>query len=171
MFSYFLHYKAYIFVHCLATFLNTLLFLSANPEFVLSKRGVRLINMNGYMFSKHISRTIAEGVCKIRWYCQTHHSAGCKAVIFTIDDNFNSFLRDPKNLYFIWCLFIIFTVNYVISRRGRRLLQLNGYTYSFTPSKRGKTRWRCSTHNHHGCRAVVHTCDERLVYTYEVHNH
>lgn len=49
--------------------------------FVPSKRGNKGIQLNGYRFTKH--RTIG---LKVRWYCSTHHSRGCSAVIYTVDD-------------------------------------------------------------------------------------
>ncbi|CAH2040266.1 unnamed protein product, partial [Iphiclides podalirius] len=50
------------------------------PFFTTTTRGARIIYLEGYRFSRH-----RESGVKTRWYCTTHHSRGCPAVIFTID--------------------------------------------------------------------------------------
>ncbi|KOB68644.1 Uncharacterized protein OBRU01_18001 [Operophtera brumata] len=43
--------------------------------------------------------------------------------------------------------------NFVLSRRGKNLLIVGGYTFCVKVNG-AKTRWVCSTHNHRGCRAT-----------------
>ncbi|CAH2085732.1 unnamed protein product [Euphydryas editha] len=62
-------------------------------------------------------------------------------------------------------------IEFVTSRRGRRMIKLNGYTYSATPKMGLKIRWKCSTHQHHGCRAALVTVNEEIVLTNENHIH
>lgn len=62
---------------------------------------------------------------------------------------------------------------FVESRRGRQLIQLGRYTFGMQrlSSCRAKTRWMCSTHNSRGCKAVIHTVDEEIVFVKNNHNH
>ncbi|CAH2040270.1 unnamed protein product, partial [Iphiclides podalirius] len=46
-----------------------------------SARGAPIITIGGYRFSQH--KRIGE---KTRWFCGSHHSKRCKAVIYTIED-------------------------------------------------------------------------------------
>lgn len=51
------------------------------PIFLQSLRGKRQIKLNGYKYSEQKLTTLSS-----RWYCSSHHSKGCKAVLKTIDD-------------------------------------------------------------------------------------
>ncbi|KAH9631452.1 hypothetical protein HF086_014297 [Spodoptera exigua] len=64
-----------------------------------------------------------------------------------------------------------FTVEFIRSHKGNRLILYNGYTYYGVPSKTAKQRWRCSTHVPQGCRAFIITINEELTYCNEQHNH
>lgn len=69
---------------------------------------------------------------------------------------------------FIKCLI---SVEYVRSRRGKLMLKVNGYTYSSTPGVGLKKRWKCSTHQHLGCKGSVHTVNEQVLKVNETHDH
>ncbi|KAL0831912.1 hypothetical protein ABMA28_001431 [Loxostege sticticalis] len=60
---------------------------------------------------------------------------------------------------------------YVTSKRGRRLIKQNGYTYYFQTITGQKMRWLCSTHSHVGCRAKIHTIGDEIVAVKEEHTH
>ncbi|XP_041968301.1 protein tramtrack, beta isoform-like isoform X44 [Aricia agestis] len=62
---------------------------------------------------------------------------------------------------------------YVLSKRNKKMILLNGYTYSSQRVKNMgiKSRWKCSTHNHCGCRAVLHTIGDQIVLARENHSH
>lgn len=62
-------------------------------------------------------------------------------------------------------------MTYVLSQKGKRLIQLNGYTYSATRAIGAKVRWKCSTHQHRGCYASIHTVDDEVVKINENHDH
>lgn len=68
-------------------------------------------------------------------------------------------------------MFIFFPVKYVLSRRGKQLLSINGYTFCAQSTSQHKIRWICSTHNNRGCYAVVHTIDSEIVKIKNEHNH
>ncbi|KAL0881516.1 hypothetical protein ABMA27_001367 [Loxostege sticticalis] len=70
------------------------------------------------------------------------------------------------------CVFVLGSIQIVMSKRGKPLLCVDGYTYfkERTTSK-GKTRWCCSTHVPRGCRATIHTTDTEIIRTNTVHNH
>ncbi|CAH2040269.1 unnamed protein product, partial [Iphiclides podalirius] len=50
------------------------------PYYEVTARGSRVIALGGYRFSKHSVVGL-----KTRWFCGSHHSKGCKAVIFTVE--------------------------------------------------------------------------------------
>lgn len=58
-----------------------------------------------------------------------------------------------------------------MSRRGKPLIQINGYTYSSLPSRTEKIRWRCSTDCRKGCHAHVFTLDGSVLEVDSKHNH
>ncbi|CAH2267908.1 jg8371 [Pararge aegeria aegeria] len=62
-------------------------------------------------------------------------------------------------------------VTYVTSRRGKKLLSINGFTFCVQSTSGHKTRWICSTHNHKQCRAVVHTVEGQILKLNNNHNH
>lgn len=66
---------------------------------------------------------------------------------------------------------VFFTANFVTSRGGKLLIELQGYTYCKAPCKGPKVRWRCSTHNSVGCRAILYTIEDLVVLTKHEHNH
>lgn len=66
---------------------------------------------------------------------------------------------------------VFFTANFVTSRYGKQLIELDGYTYCSTPSKGLKVRWRCSTHKHAGCRATLYTVENHVIFIKNEHNH
>uniref|UniRef100_A0A2H1VTK0 SFRICE_007502 n=1 Tax=Spodoptera frugiperda TaxID=7108 RepID=A0A2H1VTK0_SPOFR len=53
--------------------------------------------------------------------------------------------------------------SYVMSRRGKCLIYIGGYTFCKQHVSGPKARWVCSTHNHKRCRATVHTIDNEIV--------
>lgn len=61
-----------------------ILYLSVPPtyEFVSTSRGTRILSLKGYRFTKQDYSTMSN---KSRWRC-CRHSFGCKAAVFTIDD-------------------------------------------------------------------------------------
>ncbi|KAL0831916.1 hypothetical protein ABMA28_001435 [Loxostege sticticalis] len=64
---------------------------------------------------------------------------------------------------------------FVMSRKGKSLISLDGYTYynkrkSLTHEE-VKKRWVCSTHFHRGCRAVIYTVQDIIVAAKKEHNH
>lgn len=70
--------------------------------------------------------------------------------------------------------FVLFSAiaNFITSRRGNQLILLSGYTfYKFKTSKKQTSMWMCSTHRGKGCKAVVHTVNDRIISLKKVHNH
>ncbi|KAJ8724552.1 hypothetical protein PYW08_016026 [Mythimna loreyi] len=51
--------------------------------FCETKRGARVLLMEGFMFYRH-----RDTGRKTRWYCATHYRLGCKAKIFTVEESF-----------------------------------------------------------------------------------
>ncbi|XP_060802042.1 protein tramtrack, beta isoform isoform X8 [Amyelois transitella] len=54
-------------------------------------------------------------------------------------------------------------VEFLLSKKQKRLIKLAGYTYSATPSKSLKVRWKCSTHQPQGCNASLYTVDDNVI--------
>lgn len=66
----------------------------------------------------------------------------------------------------MWC----FTVEFVISNRGRRHMRLGGFSFyaeKVFPEK-SKVRWRCTRRT---CRAYAHTLHDRIFALSNVHSH
>ncbi|XP_039750451.1 protein tramtrack, beta isoform isoform X48 [Pararge aegeria] len=62
-------------------------------------------------------------------------------------------------------------VEYVISQKGKRMIKMNGYTYSSVKSVGAKTRWKCSTHQHRGCQGALHTIEDEVIFIKDTHTH
>ncbi|KAJ8724548.1 hypothetical protein PYW08_016022 [Mythimna loreyi] len=133
--------------------MNIFLFLAT---FITSRRGKKMIRFNGYNFNQVRARG-----ARIRWACSTHHRFGCKAAIRTIDDIIVAVNENHEHK----------ALRYVLSQRGRRMIQVNGFTYSLLPSKSRKKRWRCSTHSPNGCHAHVFTLDDLVIAVNGIHEH
>ena len=60
-----------------------------------------------------------------------------------------------------------------MSKRGKTLIKLGGYTYNSTAPtvKKGDVRWRCSTHYTKGCKAYLITVGDEIVQFDETHEH
>ncbi|KPJ13092.1 FLYWCH-type zinc finger-containing protein 1 [Papilio machaon] len=52
-----------------------------SPVFSTTSKGARMILWSGYKF---LRQRVNDG--KTRWWCGTHNKKGCKAVIFTVED-------------------------------------------------------------------------------------
>ena len=79
------------------------------------------------------------------------------------------------------------SVQYIWSRKGKRLIELHGYTYhqsrkEIIMEKGGgtngesnveklKIRWRCSTHYPKGCRAFIITEGNLIIALQDYHTH
>ncbi|CAH2267913.1 jg8376 [Pararge aegeria aegeria] len=128
-------------------------------EYVISQKGKRMIKMNGYTYS-----SVKSVGAKTRWKCSTHQHRGCQGALHTIEDEV-IFIKDththPE----------VFRAEYVQSKRGKKLIKLNNYTY-YSASRDGpKTRWRCSTHASCGCNACLYTFKDEIVGLKDFHNH
>jgi hypothetical protein len=70
--------------------------------------------------------------------------------------------------------YICFSAQFVLSKKGRRLIKYLGYTYYYQMALGAngqKGRWLCSTHNHSTCRAKLHTIDDVIVSVKGGHDH
>lgn len=64
------------------------------------------------------------------------------------------------------------TSSYVYSRRGNKLLLVEGYSfYRQTSTTSNRARWLCATHYKKGCRAIVHTVGDSILSVRREHNH
>ncbi|XP_028163502.1 uncharacterized protein LOC114355042 [Ostrinia furnacalis] len=59
----------------------------------------------------------------------------------------------------------------VMSRKGKPMIKIGGYSYKSVPSNTPKTRWVCSTHHNQGCRANVITFDSEIIKSNTKHTH
>uniref|UniRef100_A0A2H1VTN6 SFRICE_007500 n=1 Tax=Spodoptera frugiperda TaxID=7108 RepID=A0A2H1VTN6_SPOFR len=59
-------------------------------------------------------------------------------------------------------------IQYRISKRGHRMLLINGYTFTKNTETNHKTRWRCSIRT---CSARVHTIEDVVVLALLEHKH
>lgn len=49
--------------------------------FITTERGARVLTVGGFKFHKH-----RVNGPRIRWYCGTHNTKGCRANVHTLDD-------------------------------------------------------------------------------------
>ncbi|PZC77005.1 hypothetical protein B5X24_HaOG203956 [Helicoverpa armigera] len=59
--------------------------------------------------------------------------------------------------------------SFTTSRRGKRMISLNGYNYYQVRVNGRRSRWACSTHHRNGCRAAIKTVDDVIVFINEDH--
>ncbi|KAI8421102.1 hypothetical protein MSG28_008205, partial [Choristoneura fumiferana] len=131
----------------------------------------RWIRLNGYLYSYHIRREMA-GFVKTRWYCTTHHSRGCRASLYTIEDqivscktehNHESVAMPSRDLNTYSQPYFFSTTS-----KGSRFLIIDGYKYHLHKSGTGtvtptsKLRWRCSKFRT-GCKAIAHTVLDEII--------
>ncbi|CAH2040274.1 unnamed protein product, partial [Iphiclides podalirius] len=64
-----------------------------------------------------------------------------------------------------------FPVEFVMSKKGRSLVKLKGYTYYSARRTGPKVQWRCSTNHRSNCNAVLYTVDNKIVTIKKRHNH
>ncbi|GBP31417.1 hypothetical protein EVAR_17906_1 [Eumeta japonica] len=61
---------------------------------------------------------------------------------------------------------------YIISARGNKQLKINNYRYRVdrkTHHSKGKTRWRCLSHDRFSCKAHVYTVEDEIVFMNDMH--
>ncbi|KOB65077.1 Modifier of mdg4 [Operophtera brumata] len=69
-------------------------------------------------------------------------------------------------------LILFSEITMTTSQKGRHLLLVSGYRFSKQQVCGKKIHWKCSTHQQHGCRAVIHTLEDMTVIKCNnVHNH
>lgn len=68
-------------------------------------------------------------------------------------------------------MFLLVLVKYVMSRRGKCLLNVDGFTFCIKTVSGVQTRWVCSTHNNKKCHAEAYTVDDEIIKINNIHNH
>ncbi|KOB72841.1 Modifier of mdg4 [Operophtera brumata] len=96
---------------------------------------------------------------KTYWRCSTHLKSGCRAVLHTLEDT--------------TIIGICFSeIKFIESQKGRRMILALGYRFRKTKVMGAKTHWKCSTHEHMKCRAVIHTVNDSTIIKFNnEHNH
>ncbi|KOB67180.1 Modifier of mdg4 [Operophtera brumata] len=65
-----------------------------------------------------------------------------------------------------------FQITFTTSRRGYPIIVVSGYRFRKVTSNAFKVYWKCSANLNHGCRAVIHTLqDKTIIKCHNVHNH
>lgn len=64
-----------------------------------------------------------------------------------------------------------FSALYINSQRGNKLLLVNSYTYSYQKTYASGERWKCSTHQHKGCKAYIYVNSDKISSLNGSHNH
>lgn len=67
--------------------------------------------------------------------------------------------------------FLFLLARFVTSRRGKRMIRLNGYNFYLARMIGSKSRWACSTHHRFGCRAAIITVDDMITSLNTDHMH
>ncbi|CAH2227100.1 jg26712 [Pararge aegeria aegeria] len=136
---------------------------------------------------------------KTRWFCGSHHSKGCKAVILTVEDQIPSSeeakrasdqglplqrvpyygtkvdLKKKINLLTFICTQDIrrieAAITFATTRRGARILIVHGYKFHKHRLSGFKVRWYCGTHHNRGCKAAISTIGNEIIKYNNNHNH
>ncbi|VVC90625.1 unnamed protein product [Leptidea sinapis] len=163
-------------------------------EYETNARGNQLIRSRGYTYYAQKKMNIG-GMDKIRWRCSTHAPRGCRAALTTYNNQvIKSYMEhnhDPvykKNVHnplksisqedeFVYTKTVRDgTPTYVESKKGKRLILLNGYTYYVKRYRKlhehyVKIIWYCSTHAARGCTAAIVTLNGVMAFVKDNHNH
>ncbi|KAI8421100.1 hypothetical protein MSG28_008205 [Choristoneura fumiferana] len=139
---------------------------------------IAAIRLNGYLYSYHIRREMA-GFVKTRWYCTTHHSRGCRASLYTIEDqivscktehNHESVAMPSRDLN----TYSSMRYKFEKSTKGTRVLVIDGYRFNSRSKSNksfyAKVMWRCSR-NRAGCKVCAYTFEDQLLVVKKQHNH
>lgn len=70
----------------------------------------------------------------------------------------------------MFTIYFSFTVEFLKSQKGKRILRFKGYTY-YSQYVGLKTRWLCSTHYPKGCRASIYTINDKVIKVAGEHIH
>ncbi|KPJ13086.1 hypothetical protein RR48_05195 [Papilio machaon] len=140
--------------------------------FVTSLKGKKLVVLDGYTYS--LSKKTEGG--KKRWRCSTHHSKGCKANLYTIEDAIVLYdaVHNHHQSQYTRTLLNNLKPYFYNSLTGSRRLRLGQYSFRMQPPHRAsqlKRRWLCATHSWQGCKALVITIDDEIVSERNEHNH
>uniref|UniRef100_A0A2H1VGK0 SFRICE_004212 n=1 Tax=Spodoptera frugiperda TaxID=7108 RepID=A0A2H1VGK0_SPOFR len=132
--------------------------MNNGPRFVLSMKGRRMLKLNRYTY---YPTSIGP---KIRWRCSSQ--SGCKATVHTYEDHIislnESHTHPPK--YIRKSRIYKTRLSYKFSRRGNKLLVLNGYTFYHQKTyANSKARWVC-TRIRKGCRSYIQTFHDVVIY-------
>ncbi|KAJ8718897.1 hypothetical protein PYW07_016453 [Mythimna separata] len=114
------------------------------PVFTMSSRGGRILRLSGHRLRQQYSRN-----GKTRWQCSTHMNKGCKAIVFTIEGG----------------------AVYARSKRGARVIILEGYSFYHHRTTGPKTRWFCASHHNKGCKAAIFTVRDEIIKANNEHYH
>ncbi|KAI5646752.1 FLYWCH zinc finger domain-containing protein [Phthorimaea operculella] len=122
---------------------------------------------------------------KVRWYC-VKRRGGCRALVHTILDTivrtFTETDPDQTFLYRNPSVFTVFNcmdlsgtpVEYERSNCGNKMVSVGRYRYSLHSNyKLGqkKLRWVCGLSGRRGCKAIIFTEDDVIVWSKNGHNH
>ncbi|KOB68645.1 Modifier of mdg4, partial [Operophtera brumata] len=140
-----------------------------------------------------------KGGNKMRWRCTTHAKYHCRALVHTVEgiiiaaaaiqsnyfrsctaeEELKSYCMLVTNIQSNKSINFLLTgdagtgvpIKYIMSRRGKTLLSVQGFTFCVQSVSGPKTRWVCSTHNHRRCRALVHTFENQIIKIKNDHDH
>ncbi|KAI5646797.1 FLYWCH zinc finger domain-containing protein [Phthorimaea operculella] len=116
---------------------------------------------NGYSFNSN-----GESKSTIHWPCVKAYSK-CRARLTTsLEGKLTRVTADHNHTP---PRFIV--SQYVISRRGKRLLKLDGYSFYSHRTSGLRVRWMCTLHRSRRCRAAVYTYGEEIIKKSNHHNH
>uniref|UniRef100_A0A2H1VGL7 SFRICE_004206 n=1 Tax=Spodoptera frugiperda TaxID=7108 RepID=A0A2H1VGL7_SPOFR len=109
--------------------------------FTFTKRGGRRITLAGFNFFHKMTKGP-----KSRWICGAHTKNRCRACIYTVEDKIS----------------FISAAVYLTSKRGARVLTLNGFNFYHQMTTGSKSRWICAS-TKKGCRTSITTYKDIIV--------
>ncbi|XP_072949712.1 uncharacterized protein pre-mod(mdg4)-AB [Epargyreus clarus] len=125
-----------------------IIYNSLGLEFFLSRIGNEMLKYQGYKY--HLRH---QTEMKRVWRCSKNYATQCKATLTTVYNELMKVTRIPYDV--------------VLSQRGKRLIMVDGYTFSQTKS----TYWTCSS-KFANCKAKLKLNNkEEIIEINNVHSH
>ncbi|KAH9631440.1 hypothetical protein HF086_014285 [Spodoptera exigua] len=118
-------------------------------DYEYTKRGTKILVLNGIKY-----RLSGKTANKIWWRCATHEKYRCKSVVHMVEDIIVHYYDNHTTD-------VMAVFDY--TRRGTKILILDGIKYRCNGMTGNKVWWRCSTHEKWRCKSIVHTVDDIIV--------
>uniref|UniRef100_A0A2H1VTI2 SFRICE_007503 n=1 Tax=Spodoptera frugiperda TaxID=7108 RepID=A0A2H1VTI2_SPOFR len=157
----------------------TLISINGRCHFIESSTtGRTMLKVGDYLFTHKSSRGL-----KSRWVCSSHCFRGCKAQIYTVENQIIRQQQEGQEKMVLFTeqilqgvhthKFLSVKAEFAPTRTGNRKIIYGGHFFVVSNRNQGSTRlrWGCSRRMSHRCKARLYTIDDMIVSVYNVHTH